>query len=203
MPWMSLRKRKGEPLPPFQLPQTPRGTSVSLVTMSTTMSRLWLLGRLLVEASHVTTFLLCSWDSPPLLSVGCCTEPRSPLLSSRKCVPISPVPSGARTLFTIVHLGPSLWGQSSRQGTMVTRHLQKVEPPPGAITPWDAHPGFSETGNLSSPHCPRITARADPQHSTYVPASGWRPLGSLRKQNMGPMAEFSTPRPLPKTIQPT
>lgn len=34
------------------------------------------------------------------------------------------------------------------------RHPQKVEPPPGAITPWDAHPDFSETGNQSSPHCP-------------------------------------------------
>lgn len=65
LPWMSLRKRKGGPLPPFQLPQTPRGTSVSLVTMGTTMSCLWILGRLLLEASHITTFLLYSWDSPP------------------------------------------------------------------------------------------------------------------------------------------
>lgn len=46
--------------------------------------------------------------------------------------------------------------------------LQKVEPPHGAITPWDAHPDFSEAENLNPPHTHtalEFMAKANPQHS--------------------------------------
>jgi len=44
--------------------------------------------------------------------------------------------------------------------------LQKVEPPHGAITPWGAHPDFSEAENLSFPPTAlELMTRANPQHS--------------------------------------
>lgn len=104
-----------------------------------------------------------------------------------------------------MRLGPSPWGQSSHRGPAVTPQPQRVEPPPGAITPGTLIQA-SPKRNLSSPHCPRITARAGPPRpSTHSPASGWRrPGSSLTKQKLGPTAHRPLQAPseessLPKT----
>uniref|UniRef100_A0A8C8YCT3 Uncharacterized protein n=1 Tax=Prolemur simus TaxID=1328070 RepID=A0A8C8YCT3_PROSS len=71
---------------------------------------------------------------------------------------------------------------------MVSGQLQKVEPPHGAITSWDARPGFSDAENLSSPLTAlELTARSKSTAFSppCAPASWWQPPGSLRKRKTG------------------
>lgn len=89
------------------------------------------------------------------------SRPGLQMLLSRKCVPIarggvaaSAVPPEPGTLFTTARLAPRR-GPTSHRGIVGGWQMQKAEPPHGAITPRDAHPGFSEAGNLSSLSLPR------------------------------------------------
>lgn len=124
------------------------------------------------------------------------------MLSSRKCVPIerggtaaSAFPREQGTLFTVARLGPHCRDPSSHHRITVMWQLQKVEPPHGAITPWDAHPDLSNAGNLSSPDCPRINGKIKSIAFSLpmTPASWSRPLGSFKKGKPGPRAKFATP----------
>lgn len=86
----------------------------------------------------------------PLLSVDCCIQLR-PQIAVLQEVCCHLVKCSLKPPLSFWSLGPCLqlhiWAPHSRinhlyKGFMVLWQLQKVEPPHGAITPWDAHPDF-------------------------------------------------------------
>lgn len=198
---------KGEGRAPPSIPTASdrRGILVSLVTMDTTMNLLGSSAGFFPEASHALTFHFYSWDPSPsalgwllhLAQVSNCfpLESMFPSLWSGNEASAFPLQPG--TLFTVAHLGPSWWGLIISQ-----RNHGSVATVEGWASSWCYNPlGRSSrllwSGTPSSPDLlQELMARSKSTafSPTYTPASWLRLLGSLRKEKLGPVAKFSTPR---------
>ena len=107
-------------------------------------------------------------------------------------------PSGAWAPVSTCPPGPLAVGVGHPPGITVTWRLGQAEPPHGARTlgaliqsplklkpePHCLHPGMSGK------------CRSTAFSPTYTPASWSRPLGSLKKEKLGPRAKLSTPSTL-------